>query len=190
MIYSPIGLSQAFLQATLVHWYFLSTSKQFSPYSLSNCSNLTITMPPTKHRAIRKTKRKFYGNRHKVKPQCGNVGIASGSVTVSDKDRQAMPGPGPVVDAVNNTTTSASELKLANTDWTAFGESTSNFGMFDITVLCSVINSCAMCAVCKCGHLCLTENKQVKMGLSRQFILSCDDESCDFQTVFLVAEMQ
>ena len=45
-----------------------------------------------------------------------------------------------------------------------------------------------MCSVCKCGHLCLTENSQVKMGLSRQFILACNDESCDFEVKFFSSQ--
>ena len=36
--------------------------------------------------------------------------------------------------------------------------------------------------------LCLSENMNGKMGLSRQFILSCDDESCDFKEQFFSSQ--
>ena len=194
MIYSPIGQSRQFLQAALAYWYFLftSASKPFLP--CLHCSNQVFLLfyhIYTKHRSRRKAKRKFYGNRHTIQPQFDSSNMSeTESPTTSastDTDRQVVPDGN--VDNDNSTSgIPASQMKLANTDWSDFGENTSNFGIFDISILCSVINSCAMCSVCKCGHLCLTENSQVKMGLSRQFILACNDESCDFEVKFFSSQ--
>ena len=133
-------------------------------------------MPATKQRCKRRKKRQFHGNRFSERKEHVTETVYGVVETDADSD----------TDSDRTTARSSSRRKLDNTDWSFFNEKaeSAGLGIFDIDILSDMLKRYALCSMCKNGHLILKETFSGRMGLARQLLLVCDDESCDFKEYF------